>query len=61
MQKIEMPMGTHTVPLARMTPETTPCMPKTTLLHSMMCSRVCDSSITGSLVMNRPIRWREKR
>jgi hypothetical protein len=61
MQKIEISVGTSTEPLARMIPDSTEAMPKITLLHSMMCSSVCASSITGSLVMKKPIRWRENR
>ena len=61
MQKIEMDVGTSTVPLARITPPSTAAQPNTRLLHSMMCSSVCASSITGSLVMNSAIRWRENK
>ena len=39
-----------------MTPLSTEAKPKTTLLHSMMCSSDCASSTTGSLVMNKATR-----
>ena len=56
MQAIEIAVGTSTEPLARITPDSTACMPKITVLHSMMCSSVCASAITGSLVMKKAIR-----
>ncbi len=36
-------------------------MPNITVLHSMMCSSVWATSITGSLVMKKPISGRENR
>lgn len=59
--RIEMAVGTSTEPLARMIPEMAEAMPKITRLHSMMCSSVCAISITGALVMKKPMRWRENR
>ena len=36
-------------------------MPKMTVLHSMMCSSSCATSITSGSVMNKPISARENR
>ena len=61
MQKIEMAVGTSTAPLERMMPPSSDWKPNTRLLHSMMCSRVCASSITGGLVTKALTRCRENR
>ncbi|MCY1251806.1 hypothetical protein D9M72_656380 [compost metagenome] len=56
-----MSVGTSTEPLARMIPDTAEAMPNSTMLHSMMCSRFCAISITGALVMKKPMSGRENR
>ncbi len=61
MASIDRAVGTSTVPLARIRPDSTIDMPMITLLHSMMCSSVCAISTTTGSVMKRPITGRESR
>ena len=61
MASIDSAVGTSTMPLARIRPDSTIDMPMITLLHNMMCSSVCAMSTTAGSVMNSPMMWRENR